>query len=95
MAWFSSTCGPKTRRQKRRGALTLEWVLLVTVIVIGIIGGLGGFFPPIELGLVKDATGTYTLGFALLSAFSLMCLAVNYFTFIREPAVSETRAEIA
>jgi len=26
---------------KRRGVLTLEWVLLVTVIVIGIIGGLG------------------------------------------------------
>lgn len=28
------------RHQKRRGALTLEWVLLVTVLVIGIIGGL-------------------------------------------------------
>jgi len=33
----------KIRRssRKRRGVLTLEWVLLVTVIVIGIIGGLG------------------------------------------------------
>jgi Flp pilus assembly pilin Flp len=31
----------KSRRFQRRGALTLEWVLLVTVIVIGIIGGLG------------------------------------------------------
>jgi Flp pilus assembly pilin Flp len=30
---------PASRR--RRGVLTLEWVLLVTVIVIGIIGGLG------------------------------------------------------
>jgi hypothetical protein len=28
-------------RNKRRGVLTLEWILLVTVIVIGIIGGLG------------------------------------------------------
>ena len=28
-------------RHKRKGALTLEWILLVTVIVIGIIGGLG------------------------------------------------------
>ena len=36
MAWFT-----KSRSQKRRGVLTLEWVLLVTVIVIGIIGGLG------------------------------------------------------
>ena len=31
----------KSRSRKRRGVLTLEWVLLVTVIVIGIIGGLG------------------------------------------------------
>lgn len=29
------------RTQRRRGVLTLEWILLVTVIVIGIIGGLG------------------------------------------------------
>ena len=36
MAWFT-----KSRHQKRRGVLTLEWVLLVTVIIIGIIGGLG------------------------------------------------------
>ena len=36
MAWFS-----KSRHQKRRGVLTLEWVLLVTVIIIGIIDGLG------------------------------------------------------
>ena len=28
------------RSRKRRGALTLEWILLVTVLVIGIIGGL-------------------------------------------------------
>jgi Flp pilus assembly pilin Flp len=27
--------------RRRRGALTLEWILLVTVIVIGVIGGLG------------------------------------------------------
>ena len=27
--------------RRRRGALTLEWILLVAVIVIGIIGGLG------------------------------------------------------
>jgi hypothetical protein len=27
--------------RKRRGVLTLEWVLAVTVLVIGVIGGLG------------------------------------------------------
>ena len=32
---------PRLRKSARRGALTLEWILLVTVLVIGIIGGLG------------------------------------------------------
>lgn len=31
----------RSSRRQRRGALTLEWILLVTVLVIGIIGGLG------------------------------------------------------
>jgi NNP family nitrate/nitrite transporter-like MFS transporter len=59
--------------------------------LVGAFGGLGGFFPPLELGFVKDAFGTYTLGFVLLSLFSLMCLAVNYFMFLRGTA-SETVA---
>ena len=39
MKWF----GRWTRRHssRRRGVLTLEWVLLITVVVIGVIGGLG------------------------------------------------------
>jgi hypothetical protein len=28
-------------RRQRRGVLTLEWILLITVVIIGIIGGLG------------------------------------------------------
>lgn len=51
--------------------------------LVGAFGGLGGFFPPLELGLVKDATGSYTFGFVLLSLFAAMCLAINYFTFLR------------
>lgn len=46
--------------------------------IVGAIGGIGGFFPPIVLGLVKDANGDYFLGFVLLSAFSLLCLILNY-----------------
>ena len=38
MAWFSKS---RQQSRRRRGVLTLEWILLVTVIVIGIIGGLG------------------------------------------------------
>jgi NNP family nitrate/nitrite transporter-like MFS transporter len=53
--------------------------------LVGAFGGLGGFFPPLELGLVKDATGSYTIGFVLLSAFAIICLAVNYLTFLRNP----------
>lgn len=51
--------------------------------LVGAFGGLGGFFPPLELGLIKDAIGSYTLGFVLLSAFALGCLAINYFSFLR------------
>ena len=31
----------KRRQPLRRGVLTLEWILLTTILVIGIIGGLG------------------------------------------------------
>lgn len=54
--------------------------------LVGAFGGLGGFFPPLVLGVVKDATGSYTLGFTFLTAFAVMCLAINYFVFIRGSA---------
>lgn len=46
--------------------------------IVGCAGGLGGFFPPLVLGMVKDATGTYALGFVLLTVFALVCLAVVF-----------------
>ena len=30
--------------------------------IVGAAGGLGGFFPPLLMGVVKDQTGSYTLG---------------------------------
>ncbi len=45
--------------------------------LVGAAGGLGGFFPPIVMGLVRDLTGGYGLGFALLSAFALVNAAAN------------------
>ncbi|HRH40251.1 MAG TPA: MFS transporter [Pyrinomonadaceae bacterium] len=51
--------------------------------LVGAFGGLGGFFPPIELGLVKEMSGNYTIGFVLLAVFAIICLAINYFSFIR------------
>ncbi len=44
--------------------------------IAGCAGGLGGFFPPLVLGFVKGATGTYVIGFVLLAIFAGICLAV-------------------
>lgn len=44
--------------------------------LVGAAGGLGGFFPPLVLGLVKQLTGGFALGFALLGLFAFACLAV-------------------
>jgi len=46
--------------------------------IVGCAGGLGGFFPPLLLGVVKDATGTYALGFVLLAVVALICLVVVF-----------------
>ena len=44
--------------------------------IVGAAGGLGGFFPPLILGLIKQQTGSFTMGFVLLGVFSLICLVV-------------------
>lgn len=41
--------------------------------IVGAAGGLGGFFPPLVLGIVKDASGTYVMAFVFLVAFAWMC----------------------
>ena len=51
--------------------------------LVGAFGGLGGFFPPLVLGVIRDATGVYWPGFILLSVFALVCLLVNYLVFLR------------
>jgi len=53
--------------------------------LVGAAGGLGGFFPPLVLGTVRQATGSFALGFALLAAFALACLAVLLFWGRRAP----------
>ncbi|MFB3916179.1 MAG: nitrate/nitrite transporter [Terriglobales bacterium] len=44
--------------------------------LVGAAGGLGGFFPPLVLGTLRQATGSFTIGFVMLGAFALTCLAV-------------------
>lgn len=44
--------------------------------LVGAAGGLGGFFPPLIMGAVKDRTGSYALGFILLATIAAFCLAL-------------------
>jgi MFS transporter, NNP family, nitrate/nitrite transporter len=54
--------------------------------VVGAAGGLGGFFPPLVMGIVKGATGGYALGFLLMALVAVVCLVVLRAT--GEPPVS-------
>jgi NNP family nitrate/nitrite transporter-like MFS transporter len=44
--------------------------------LVGAAGGLGGFFPPLLLGVLRESTGSFTGGFILLALFSLLCALV-------------------
>lgn len=44
--------------------------------VVGAAGGLGGFFPPLVMGVVYSATGGYLLGFVLMSVVAVICIGV-------------------
>jgi NNP family nitrate/nitrite transporter-like MFS transporter len=50
---------------------------------VGAIGGLGGYFPPILLGVLKQATGSYAVGLILLAIFAVICWIVLWRNFIR------------
>ena len=45
--------------------------------IVGAAGGLGGFFPPVVMGIVKDHFDTYALGFLGLLVFAVICLVVS------------------
>ena len=67
--------------------------------VVGAAGGFGGFFPPMVMGAIRDATGSYALGLVLLALFALGCLLVDFLVLVnRQPGVpsgeeSSVRAE--
>ena len=52
--------------------------------VVAAAGGLGGFFPPLVMGVVKAATGGYAVGFVLMALVAVGCLLV--LRLLREPA---------
>ena len=46
--------------------------------LVGAAGGLGGFFPPLVLGLVRKSFGNFTLCFAMLAIFAVACLVLLF-----------------
>ncbi|MCC6492900.1 MAG: NarK/NasA family nitrate transporter [Pirellulales bacterium] len=56
--------------------------------LVGAAGGLGGFFPPLALGSIHRTTGSFTGGFLLLSAFSVLCWAICSFNGRKKRVVS-------
>jgi len=54
--------------------------------IVGAAGGLGGFFPPIFMGIVKDVSGTYTVGFVGLLIATTVCLVAAVWLLRTAPA---------
>jgi MFS transporter, NNP family, nitrate/nitrite transporter len=60
--------------------------------LVGAFGGLGGFFPPLVLGFIRDATGGYAWGFVFLSCFALLCLLVHYLVLVRRERMPKAKS---
>lgn len=59
--------------------------------VVGAAGGLGGFFPPLVMGAVYSATGSYTWGFILLALTAGAALLYTA-TVVRRHAIDHQRS---
>ncbi|MGD9988522.1 MFS transporter [Pseudonocardia sp.] len=69
-----------------------ERVGLVTG-VVGAAGGLGGFFPPLVMGLVHGLTSSYLVGFVLLAATSATAAAATATAVRRRASVGARAAQ--
>ncbi|MCK2213080.1 MFS transporter [Actinomadura sp. ATCC 31491] len=49
--------------------------------LVGAAGGLGGYFPPLVMGVVYAATGAYTIGYVLLAITAAAALAYTWRAF--------------
>jgi MFS transporter, NNP family, nitrate/nitrite transporter len=50
--------------------------------LVGAAGGLGGFLPPIVMGLVREATGSFAIGLMLLSTVAFAGMVHTWWRFI-------------
>ena len=60
--------------------------------LVGAVGGLGGFFPPLVLGAFRDRLGTLTPGFVLLAATAGSLWILNHRVFLPRQRASERTA---
>ena len=72
---MSNAC--RTRPLRRKGYLTLEWILIATVLVIGLVGGLAALRDAILLeifGMAEAVTVSNQAASTANSAEPLVCL---------------------
>lgn len=50
---------------------------MAIVVTAGAAGGIGGFFPPLVMGIVRQEFGAYFVGFLLLALFAAGCWFLN------------------
>jgi NNP family nitrate/nitrite transporter-like MFS transporter len=65
--------------------------------LVGAAGGLGGFFPPLALGAIRQMSGQYTLGFVLLGLIALgtfITIRPKVFALCLVPPQPHTRTEL-
>ncbi|HWQ52226.1 MAG TPA: MFS transporter [Bryobacteraceae bacterium] len=61
--------------------------------LVGAMGGLGGFFPPLVLGVLRDQFGTIWPGFVLLAGTAGLMWVVNHRVFLPRQQAAERAAE--
>jgi NNP family nitrate/nitrite transporter-like MFS transporter len=44
--------------------------------IVGAVGGLGGFLPPLVMGAIRSATGSYSMGLVLLAVVAFLALVL-------------------
>jgi NNP family nitrate/nitrite transporter-like MFS transporter len=55
--------------------------------IVGAIGGLGGFLPPLVMGAIRSATGSYAWGLVLLAIVAFLALVLATYLARRRPAL--------
>jgi len=86
------------------GSLPLFWTLPTAILgagtaaagiaAINSIGNLSGYFGPFAMGYIKDATGSFAWGLALVAALALVALVITL-ALGHDPALEKTPAERA